>query len=74
MVLDINAPTSALVYVFKINAGNSSPTASISVLLQTFGISRSQKNSTDLSKELKIAIGWGPSELCCKDEIPFGAE
>ena len=33
LILDINASTSVLVYVFKINAGNSSPIASISVLL-----------------------------------------
>ena len=32
------------------------------------------KKSTDLSNELKIAIGWEPTELCCNNEIPFGAE
>ena len=29
-------------------------------------MSRSPKNSTDLSKELKIAIGWEPSTVFCK--------
>ena len=36
-------------------------------------MSKSTKNSTDLSKELKMAIGCEPSEICCNNEIPFGA-
>ena len=33
-------------------------------------MSRLPKNSTDLSNELKIAIGCAPSEIFCKNEIP----
>ena len=37
---------------------------------QKLGISRSPKNSTDLSNELKIAIGCDPSAMFCKSEKP----
>ena len=70
MILDINASTSGLVYVFHINAGSSSSIASTSGLLYKLGISRFQKNSTDLSNELKIAIGWEPSTMFCRKVIP----
>ena len=36
-------------------------------------MSKSPKNSTDLSNELKMAIGCEPSEICCNIKIPFGA-
>ena len=36
-------------------------------------MSQSPKNSTDLSKGLKMAVGCEPSGLCCNNEIPFGA-
>ena len=59
-------PTYVLVHVFKVNDGNKSSIASISVLLWKLGISKSPKNSTDLSNELKVAIGWEPSMVFCK--------
>ena len=36
-------------------------------------MSQSPKNSTELSNEVKMAIGCEPSEICCNIEIPFGA-
>ena len=36
-------------------------------------MSKPPKNSTDLSNELKMAIGCEPSEICCNIEIQVGA-
>ena len=54
----------------KTNDGNSSSIASISLLLQKLGMSKPPKNSTDLYKELKIAIGWEPSTTFCRKVKP----
>ena len=54
----------------KINDDNSSPKASISILLQKLGMSKSQKKSTFLFNELKTAIGWEPSTVFCRKVKP----
>ena len=36
-------------------------------------MSKSSKNYIDSPNDLKMAIGCGPSEICCNIEIQFGA-
>ena len=36
-------------------------------------MSKPPKNSTLLSNELNMAVGWEPSTVCCRNGIPFGA-
>ena len=62
--------TSVFVYVFKINDDNSSSIEFFSSLLSKLGKSAPPKNSTDLSKLLKTAIGCDPSTMFCKNEKP----